>query len=134
MKCWSGIFPTTLTYVVMLENYWNNISMYRCFPIQGARFKIVMKFNEARISEWNLMNYKGVCRTAPVTPGLLNTLCLLVKFHQGGFASNWDTPSSFLIINVMITFYKFLLTSDVQLFMSLCLKYYFIENFLVTNI
>ena len=80
------------------------------------------------------MNYKGVCRTAPATPGLLNTLCLLVKFHQGGFASNWDTPSIFLIINVMITFYKFLLTSDAQLFMSLCLNYYFIENFLVTNI
>ena len=36
-KCWSGIFPTILTYTIMLENYQNNISVYGCSPIQGTK-------------------------------------------------------------------------------------------------
>ena len=32
------IFPTTLTYMVMLENCKNTISTYGCSPIQGTRF------------------------------------------------------------------------------------------------
>ena len=44
-KCWSGIFPTILTYMIMLENSQNNISVYGCSPIQGTTF----------YSCWNLM-------------------------------------------------------------------------------
>ena len=44
-KCWSGIFPTILTYMIMLENCQNNISVYGCSPIQGTTF----------YSCWNLM-------------------------------------------------------------------------------
>ena len=35
LKCWSSIFPTTLIHVGQLEDCWNNISMYGCYPIQG---------------------------------------------------------------------------------------------------
>ena len=45
LKCWSGIFPTILTYIIMLENCQNNISVYVCTPIQGTTF----------YSCWNLM-------------------------------------------------------------------------------
>ena len=34
LKYGSRIFPTTLIYMVMLENCWNNILMYICSPIQ----------------------------------------------------------------------------------------------------
>ena len=44
-KCWSGIFPTILTYMIMLENCQNNISVYGCSPIQGTKFYFC----------WNLM-------------------------------------------------------------------------------
>ena len=37
-KCWSGIFLTILTYMIMLENCHNNISVYGCCPIQGTKF------------------------------------------------------------------------------------------------
>ena len=53
-KCWSGIFPNILTYMSMLENCLNNISVYGCSPIQGTQFFFLLKFNEARISEWNI--------------------------------------------------------------------------------
>ena len=39
LKCWSDNFPTTLTYVVKLENCQNKISMYGCSTIKGKRFK-----------------------------------------------------------------------------------------------
>ena len=45
IESWSGIFPTILTFMIMLENYQNNISVYGCFPIQGTTF----------YSCWNLM-------------------------------------------------------------------------------
>ena len=45
LKSWSGIFPTILKYMIMLENCQNNISVYGCFPIQGTKF----------YSCWNLM-------------------------------------------------------------------------------
>ena len=45
LKCWSDIFPTILTYMIMLENFQNNISVYGCSPIQGTKF----------YSCWNLM-------------------------------------------------------------------------------
>ena len=38
LKCWSGIFPTILTYIIMLENWQNNILVYGCSPIQGTKF------------------------------------------------------------------------------------------------
>ena len=37
-KCWSDIFPTILTYIFMLENCQNDISVYGCSPIQGTKF------------------------------------------------------------------------------------------------
>ena len=40
LKYWSGIFPTTQTYVAMLENCQNNISMYDCSPIQGQDYNL----------------------------------------------------------------------------------------------
>ena len=55
LKCWSGIFPWTLIYIIMLKNCQNNISMYGCSPIQGKRFLFLLKFYEARISEWNIL-------------------------------------------------------------------------------
>ena len=36
-KCWSGIFATILTIMIMLENCQNNISVYGCSPIQGTK-------------------------------------------------------------------------------------------------
>ena len=45
LKSWSGIFPTILTSMIMLENCQNNISVYGCSPIQGTKF----------YSCWNLM-------------------------------------------------------------------------------
>ena len=45
VKCWSDIFPTILTYINMLENCQNNISVCRCSPIQDTKF----------YSSWNLM-------------------------------------------------------------------------------
>ena len=44
-KCWFCIFPTILTYNIMLENGQNKISVYGCSPIQGTKLK----------SCWNLM-------------------------------------------------------------------------------
>ena len=32
------IFPTVLTYIIMLENCQNSISVYSCSPIQGTKF------------------------------------------------------------------------------------------------
>ena len=52
-KCWSGIFPTILTYTIMLENCQNNISVYGCSPIQGTTF----------YSCWNLMKPGSQSRT-----------------------------------------------------------------------
>ena len=45
LKYWSGIFPTIFTYIIMLENCQNNISVYGCSQIQGTIF----------YSCWNLM-------------------------------------------------------------------------------
>ena len=38
LKRWSGIFPTILTYIIMLEKCQSNISVYGCSPIQGTHF------------------------------------------------------------------------------------------------
>ena len=38
LKCLSGIFPTILTSIFLLENCQNNISVYGCSPIQGTKF------------------------------------------------------------------------------------------------
>ena len=42
LKCCSSIFPTNLTYIVILENCRNNTSMYECSPCQGTRFKLLL--------------------------------------------------------------------------------------------
>ena len=44
-RCWSGNFPTILTYIIVLENCQINISVYGCSPIQGTKFNFC----------WNLM-------------------------------------------------------------------------------
>ena len=46
LKCWICIFPTFLIYVVMLEIFLNNISIFGCAPIQGTTYflgKVQMK-------------------------------------------------------------------------------------------
>ena len=53
LKCWSNNNPTTLTYVVRLENCLKNISINGCSPIKGKRVLLLLKFYEARISECN---------------------------------------------------------------------------------
>ena len=45
-KCWSSIFPTILTYMNMLENCQNNISVYGCSPIQGTKFDSCWNFRK----------------------------------------------------------------------------------------
>ena len=57
-KCRSGIFQTNLAYMIMLENCQHNISVYGCSPIQGIKFYFLLKFIEARISEWNIFKNK----------------------------------------------------------------------------
>ena len=47
-------FSNNADIVGILENCRNNNSMYGCSPIQGTRFKLFLKFYEARISEWNI--------------------------------------------------------------------------------
>ena len=37
LKCLSGIFPTILIYMIMLENCQDNISLYGCSPIKGTK-------------------------------------------------------------------------------------------------
>ena len=44
LKSWSGIFPTILTHMIMLENCQNNISMYGWSPIQGTTFYFCWNF------------------------------------------------------------------------------------------
>ena len=58
LKCWSCIFQTTQTYLVMLDNYQNNISMYGCSPIKSTKFYFMLKFYKARISECNVFKEK----------------------------------------------------------------------------
>ena len=49
-RCWSGIFLTSLTYMVMLENCMNNISVYGCSQnilfLLGQCLKIKRHFSE----------------------------------------------------------------------------------------
>ena len=47
-------FAKTLIYVVMLENCLSNIWMHGCAPIQRTKLKLMLKFDEARISDCNL--------------------------------------------------------------------------------
>ena len=49
-----------LTYVVLLENSWNYISMYCFSPIQVTLFQIMLKLNVARISECDLSYFKEI--------------------------------------------------------------------------
>ena len=43
-KCWSGIFPTIWTYMIMLKNGQNNISVYGFSPIRGKNFYSCLNF------------------------------------------------------------------------------------------
>ena len=70
-KCWSGIFPTILTYMIMLENWQNNISVYGCSLIQGT----------TPYSCWNLMKpgcqsgtYKELLKLATLTKNMCSQL------------------------------------------------------------
>ena len=49
-KCWSGIFPTILTYMIVLENCQNNISVYGWSAIQGTQFYSCWKGNRVLLS------------------------------------------------------------------------------------
>ena len=51
IKCWLGIFPTTLTY---MENSRDKIWLHSS-PIQKTSFYFLLKFYEARISECNII-------------------------------------------------------------------------------
>ena len=51
LKYWSGIFPTTLIYAVMVENSWKNSTMYGCPPIQRKHYELC----------WNLMKAWSQC-------------------------------------------------------------------------
>ena len=74
-KCWSGIFPTILTYMIMLENCQNNISMYDCSPIQGTIF----------YSSWNLMKPGSQSGTYVISPITRNgPLCGPTSSSCGG--------------------------------------------------
>ena len=42
-------------YMIMLENCQNNISVYGCSSIQVFFFILFFLFNEARITEWNVL-------------------------------------------------------------------------------
>ena len=59
MKCSSCIFPTTPIYVVMSENFQSSICMHGFAPIQRKRFKFLLKFDDAGISDYNLSNFKA---------------------------------------------------------------------------
>ena len=70
-KCWPGIFPTILTYMIMLENWQNNISVYGCSLIQGT----------TPYSCWNLMKpgcqsgtYKELLKLATLTKNMCSQL------------------------------------------------------------
>ena len=64
-KCWSCIFPTILTYMIMWENYQNNISVSGCSPIQGTKF----------YSCWNSMKPGSQSETYVAAVGF-------ITFHQ----------------------------------------------------
>ena len=69
-KCWSGIFPTILTYIIMLENCQNNISVYGCTPIKGTKF----------YSCWKLMksgSQSGTYGKCALKKALTNRVALL---------------------------------------------------------
>ena len=79
-KYWSCIFPTILTYIIRLENYQNNISVYGCSPIQGTKF----------YSCWNLMKpgyQSGTCTNSCSSISELGgcTYWLLVNAKQWFF-------------------------------------------------
>ena len=50
-KWYSGIFPTILTYIIMLDKCQNNVWL---FSNPGDNILFSLKFHEARIPEWNL--------------------------------------------------------------------------------
>ena len=54
LKCWSGIFPTIVTYVIMLEKLPEQHFSLWLFFNPGDKMLFLLKFNEARISEWNI--------------------------------------------------------------------------------
>ena len=66
-KYWSGIFPTILTYMIMLENCQNNILVYGFSPIQGTKY----------YSCWNL-----------VKPGSQSGTYIYWRFQVKMFCSN----------------------------------------------
>ena len=63
LKCCYSIFPTILTYVVMLQNSWNNISMYDCSPIQGNFMKPGSQsatYISRSLNIWRLPSYQHI--------------------------------------------------------------------------
>ena len=76
-KCWSGIFPTILTYVIMLENCHTNFSVYGCSSIQGTTFYYC----------WNLMKPGSQSRTYEYFRSHINIglLVLFINMSHGCF-------------------------------------------------
>ena len=76
LKCWSGIFPTILTYVCMLENCQNNILVYGCSPIQGTELNFCWNLMKPRSQsgKWKkIMNFSVcTCRSKVLAHSQLN--------------------------------------------------------------
>ena len=70
LKCWSSIFPTILTYMIMLENCQNNISVYGCSPIQGTKL----------YSCWNLMKPRSQSGTYTPELAIERKICMFMVF------------------------------------------------------
>ena len=60
LKCWSGIFSTILTYMNMLENCQKQHFSVWLFFNPGDKTLFCLKFNGARISEWNISHISRV--------------------------------------------------------------------------
>ena len=54
-KCWSGIFPKIIIYMIMLENCQKQHFSLWLFSNTGDNILFMLKFYEARISEWNVI-------------------------------------------------------------------------------
>ena len=86
LKCWSGILPWTLIYMMMLENCQTNISMYGCSPIQGEKIMILVEIlwsQDLRVEHYTTVHHFHYRKT-PQTLVMWNSL-ELYKF-QGNWA------------------------------------------------
>ena len=95
IKCWSGIFPTILTYIIMLENCENNISVYGCSPIQGTTFD----------------SYRNLMKPGSQSGTYSLFLSLLFDFHDLKFIiwCVWCVVLGLMVIALLQKLYNFFL-------------------------